>query len=169
MDGWRRCQITKNQTEGVIGPDLVVTVGDDEEDGKFTNPPAKEAEQLERRAVSPVGVFADDDRWSRSGGESREHLPKEPIPGIALKGVLVNLYAEGRRQVAHRTERTGRGERVARGPQHRRRPDVLTAELLDQRGLANPGFAANQHHTPLPRGGVAEQLGEVIEVLDALE
>ena len=89
MDGWRRCQITKNQTEGVIGPNLVVTIGDDEKDGKFINPPAKEAEQLKGRAVSPVGVFGNDDGWPGSGSKGREHLPKEPVPRVALQGVLV--------------------------------------------------------------------------------
>ena len=46
MNGWSCRQITQHQTKGVIGPDLVVAVGDHEEDGKSANPPSEEAEQL---------------------------------------------------------------------------------------------------------------------------
>ena len=59
MDGRRGRQIAQDQTEGVIGPDLVVTVGDDEEDAQFANAPAEEPQQLERGAVRPMGVLGD--------------------------------------------------------------------------------------------------------------
>ena len=150
MDGWRCRQIAEDQTEGVIGPDLIVTVGDDEEDRQIPNPPPEEAQQLERGAVGPVGVFADDDRRPRPRGEGREHLPEEPITRVAVEGLLVDEEAERGRQVAHGTERTRRGERVARGPQHRRGCRDPAAERVDQRGLANPGLAADEHHAPCP-------------------
>ena len=85
MDGWRRRQIAQDQTQGVIGPDLVVAVGDDEEDRESANPPAEEAQQLERGAVGPMGVFADDDRRPRSRGEGRQHLPEEPVTRVAVE------------------------------------------------------------------------------------
>ena len=169
MDGWRRRQIAEDQAERVIGPDLVVTVGDDEEDREIANPPAEEAEQLERGTVGPVGIFGDDDRRPRPGGEGRQHLPEEPIPGVAVEGVLVDAQAERGRQVAHGTERTRCGERVARGPQHRRCRGDPAAERLDERGLADPGLTANEHQAPMSGGGLAQVLLELVQVLFALE
>ena len=42
-------------------------------------------------------------------------------------------------------------------------------ELLDQRGLAHPGLAADEHHPPLSAGSVAQMLLELLQVLFALE
>ena len=105
----------------MIGADFVVAVGDDEEDAKLADAPAEEAKQLQRGAVGPMGVFADEDGRSRSRGEGAPAPPERAAPGIAIKGMLVDVEAERGGQVAHRTERTGRGERVARGAQHCRR------------------------------------------------
>src|SRR4051812_40192694 len=105
MNGWRRRQISQDQTEGVIGPDLVVAVSDNEENRQISNPPAEEADQLERGTVGPVGIFGDDDRRSRSRGESREHSPEEPVTRVFVEGVRVDLEAERGREVAHGTER----------------------------------------------------------------
>jgi hypothetical protein len=116
----------------VIGPDLVVTVRDDEEDGKFANSPPEESEQLERGAVRPMGVFGDDDHRPRSRGEGRKHLPEEPVTRVAVEGAVVDEEAERRGKVAHRTERTRRGERVARGPQHHRSGGDPAAELVGE-------------------------------------
>ena len=164
MDGWRGGQIAQDQTQGVIAPNLVVTIGDDDEDGKRSNPPAEEAEQLDCGPVGPMGVFADDDRRPRTGGERREHLPKEPIAGVAVERLLVNLYTESRRQVADRTERTGRRKCVARHPQEFRCAGDLAAEGLNQGGLAHPGLAADEHHAPVARGGLAQMLLELLQM-----
>ena len=47
MNGWRCRQIAQDQTEGVIGPNLIVAVGDDDEDREISNPPAEESDQLD--------------------------------------------------------------------------------------------------------------------------
>ena len=113
MDGWRRRQIAQEQAQGMIGPNLVVTVGDDEEDWESSNPSAEESQQLERCSVRPMGVFANDDRWPRPRRESRKHLPKELVTRITVKGVLRDPQAERGGKVAHGTERTRGGQRVA--------------------------------------------------------
>ena len=128
------------------------------------NPPAEEAQQLERGAVGPMGVLADDDRRPRPRGEGRQHLPKEPVTRVALERELVDLQTECRSQVADRTERTRRGERVARRPQHRRRPGDPAAELVGERRLAHAGLAAHEHHPPVPRSGLAQMLLELLQV-----
>ena len=169
MDGWRRCQIAQDETKGVIGPDLVVAVGDDEEDREIPNPSTEEAQQLDRGAVGPVGVFGDDDGRPGSRRESREHLPEEPVACLAVEGRVVDEEAERRGKVAHGAEWTRRGERVARGPQHDRSIGDAAAELVGEGGLAHPGLAADEHHAPVPRGGLAQMLLELLQVRFPLE
>src|ERR687897_1954606 len=115
MDGRRRRQVTQDQTEGVIGPNLVVAVGNDEERAQPSDTPAEKAEQLERGAVGPVGVFGDDDRRSWSRGEGSQRLPEEPLTGVAVEGMLIGQETKRGREVAHGAERTRRGKCVARG------------------------------------------------------
>ena len=169
MHGWRRRQIAQDQTKGVIGPDLVVTVGDDEEDGKSADPPPEEAEQLERGAVRPMGVFGDDDRRPRSRGEGRQHLPEEPVTRVAVEGAVVDQEAERRGKVAHGTERTRRGERVAGGPQHHRSAATRRQNSSARVDLAHAGLAANEHQAPVPRGGLAQMLLKLLQVRFPLE
>ena len=44
MDGWRRRQIAQDQPQRVIGANLVVTVGDDDEHRQIADAPAQEAQ-----------------------------------------------------------------------------------------------------------------------------
>ncbi len=169
MDVWRCRQITEDQPQRVIGPNLIVTVPDDEENRESADSPSQEAQKLQCGSVGPMGIFADNDRRARPGGERRKYLPKEPIPGIALEGRLVDVDAKGRCQITDRTERSGRREGVARGPQQLRDATDLAAERLDQCGLAHPGFAANEHHASVPRSGLAQMLLELIQVGFALQ
>ena len=169
MNGWRRRQVAQDQSKGVIGPDLVVAVRNDEEDGKSPNPPPEESKQLERGAVGPVGVFGDDDHRPRSRGESREHLPEEPVTRVAVKRTIVDQEAERRGKVAHGAEWTRRGKRIARSPQHRRSVGDPAAELVGERRLAHTGLAANEHQAPVPRGGLAQMLLELLQVRFPLE
>ena len=60
-----------------------------------------------------MGIFGDDDRRPRSRGESREHPPEKPVTRITVEGLLVDQEAERRGKVAHGTERTWGGERIA--------------------------------------------------------
>src|SRR3954454_18740465 len=128
----------------MIGADLIVPVGDDEEGAQAANAAAEEAEELERGAVGPMGVLADDDRWLGPGGEGGEYGSQKLFAGVAFGRETVDLQTEGGRQVTHRPERTRGREGVARGAEHGRRAGNLAAELIDERRLADPGFAANK-------------------------
>ena len=86
MNVWRRRQVAQDEAERMIGPYLIVAVGDDEEDGEHSNAPAEETEQFERGTVGPMGIFGDNDYWPGSGGEDREHLAEEPVTGVAVEG-----------------------------------------------------------------------------------
>jgi hypothetical protein len=90
VHGRCRDQIPQDQAKGVLDPDLVVAVGDHDEDREISKAPAEEAQQLDRSAIGPVGIFGDDDCWSRSRGEGRQHLSKEPVPGLTVERLLVN-------------------------------------------------------------------------------
>ena len=169
MHRWGRGQIAEDQPQWVIGPDLVVTVGDDDEDVKLPDPAAEEAQELDRSAISPMGVFGDDDHRLLPRGEGREDLAKEPIPRVTVKSILVNAQAKGGGQVAEGTERGRRGESIAGSTQHRRGLGDLTTERRDQTSLANSGFTTHEHQSPLPCGCMTQMFAQVIEGLLALE
>ena len=164
-----RGQITQDQAQRMVGPDLIVPVGHDDEDRQITNAPPKEAEQLERGAVGPVGVFGDDDRWPRSRGEGRQHLAEQPVPRVAVEGGLLDAQTKGWGQIPYRTERTRRGQGITGGLEDLRGGVNLAAERLDQGGLAHPGLPAHEYQAPLAGGGVTQMLTQVIEGLLALE
>ena len=161
VDGRRCCQIAEDQTEGMIGPDLVVTVGDDEEGAQPADPPAEEPQQLERGAVGPMGVLADHERRARPRGQGRKYLPEERFAGIAVKSVWLDLEPERGSKVTDGAERTRCGERIARRAQRGRRTGDPPAELVDQRGLADTGLAADEDHPPVPGRGQPEVLLEL--------
>ena len=116
-----------------------------------------------------MGIFGDNDRRPRSRGEGREHLSKEPVTRGAVEGVLVNQEVKRWGQVAHGTERTWGGERVAGGPQDRGSAGDPAAELVGEGRLAHTGLAPDEHQAPLPRLGLAQMLRQVIQVRFALE
>ena len=116
-----------------------------------------------------MGVFADDDRRPRSRGEGRQHLPEEPVARVAVEGGCVDQEAKRRGKVAHGTERTRRGERVAGGPQHRRSAATRRQNSSTRVGLADSGLAANEHQAPVPGGGLAQMLLELLQVRFPLE
>src|SRR5581483_12463792 len=95
------------------------------------DPTRQKADEIERGAVGPVRVFADDDGWLRSRPEGVEHAAEERLPLGAGNVGRGDLETERRRQIAQRTERTGRGERVAGGAQHGGRARGASAKRLD--------------------------------------
>jgi hypothetical protein len=75
----------------VGSPQLVVAVRHDDQDVQRANAPAQEAHQLQRGAVGPMGVLADDYRRSRPRCQRCEHRPKDLLAGVALDGQLLDL------------------------------------------------------------------------------
>ena len=150
MDGRRCGQIAEHQAEGMIGSDLIVPVGDDEEGAQATDAAAEEAEELERGAVGPVSVLADDDGRLRPGGEGGEHGPQELFAGVAF-GSRAGRSADRARAPDRAQARAAPG--VERASHEVRStvavPGNLAAELIDERGLADPGFAANKDQAAL--------------------
>src|SRR5688500_16449087 len=153
----------------MIGSNLVVTVRDDEKGAQFADTPAEEPHQIERSAVRPMGVLTDQERRAWTRGEGREHGPEERFAALPIEGESVDLESKCRRQVTDGTEWTRRGERVARRTQGSRRPGHPPAELVDQRGLADTGLAADEDHSSLPGRGQPQVLLELGQEWFALE
>src|SRR5439155_27258863 len=121
--------------------ELVVAVGGDDERRHRVEAASKQAQDVERRLVGPMDVF-DDDR-ARTGRELAQQLGRQ----------CVWLRAAGRdaRQIAadyigypeERAERGRRVQRLASGAKDAR-PSHRFDERIDERGLADPGLAADE-------------------------
>ncbi len=78
------------------------------------------------------------------------------------------LDAGGVGDVQERTERARGEQSLARAPEH---PGghIQGAELAQERGLADPCLAAQEHHSPAAGGRLGERLRKRVEDLRALE
>ena len=115
---------------------------------------AEEAEQLERGAIGPVGVFANDDRRARSRGKGGKDCPEEPIAARRRRAASWSMREAERRAPDRAAAPSGPGVESA---SHEVRSTaaasaVPAAERVDQSRLANAGLAANQHQASMPCG-----------------
>ena len=84
----------------------------------------------------------------------------DPLTTPRPLGPLVDLAAEGGREIDERAERARRAQGVAAAPERRRDP-VPGGELGEQRGLADAGLALDEHEPPVTTARVAEPALEI--------
>ena len=84
-------------------------------------------------------------------------------------GFPIESEPERGRQVSEGAERAGRRERVARDPQDPRGAGGTSDELVDERGLADAGFAADEDDASVTRGRLRQVGREPRQVGLALE
>ncbi|CAA9565886.1 MAG: hypothetical protein AVDCRST_MAG49-3046 [uncultured Thermomicrobiales bacterium] len=154
--GRRGGEVAQDDPERVLGPDLVVAVGDDQQRADPAQPPAEEAEQVERGLVGPVGVLDHRQRRGQPGAELGQGRPEDPVARRVLGQQPVEPGAGRRRDVAQRPERRRRREGVARPHQHPRPPPRRLAEAADERGLADPGLPGHEREAPLAGRGLPQ-------------
>ena len=123
---------------------------------------SQERDEVERRVVGPVHVLDDEDR-PRAGQLVEDRGQQRLARPVGLERVGQRTAGVAR-HVAKRAERARRDERVARAPQDAARSDLL-ADRRDQRGLADPGLAADDHDAPLRAGCVDRRSQECLLVL----
>ncbi len=123
---------------------------------------SQERHEVERRVVGPVHVLDDEDR--PRAGQLVEDRHQERLARPVGPERLRQRTAGVARHVAERAQRARRDERVARAPQHAARSDLL-ADRRDQRGLADPSLAADDHDAPLRPGCVERRSQECLLVL----
>ncbi len=132
---------------------LVVPVRRDDEPRDAVDAPAEDAQHVERRLVRPVDVLDHDDRGAVGLREERPRHRPGVRPG---REQLLERPARAVGDVGERAERARRGEVLARpGEDPRLRSP---AELADERGLADPGLAADEHEPAALAPGLREDV-----------
>jgi hypothetical protein len=139
--------------ERVVVAQLLVAVADHQQRRQAVDPPGQVPDDVQGGGVGPVGVLDDD--HGRALGEA--HLGEQGVQeGVAVVAGQPGQAPGVAGHVPERPQRP-RGEQVlARPDQHPgRRPGAL-GELLEQRGLADPGLPRDQHGRPPALPGVLE-------------
>jgi hypothetical protein len=132
----------------VVGADLVVPVGDEQQRPAEREPAAEERDHVERRLVGPVQVLQHDDR---AGGLRRpvQRLEEQvedlgPVTARVLPQPLAQRAAEPAGDVVQRAERARGEQRVASAPQHLGARAGRVGERGGQAGFAGARLAAEQ-------------------------
>lgn len=150
-------ELSEQVVEPVIGTDLVVAVGDEQERGKTTNPAADELEQVQRGVVDPMGVFDHDYprdvRTFELGEERREEALAADAPAQGRSQRAVCLL----RHVMHGPEWPRSGERVAHSPEREHAAAASRNEMFDQARFAHSCFAGDRRDPAGASGGVGEE------------
>ena len=153
-------EIAEHAPQRMAGAQLVVAIGQHEQGRQLLDAAPEELHEVERRLVGPVQVLHDH--------HGRARLVPEGVEDGGEDGRARDLGVEQRAQwpgqrlgdVSQRPQ-WARGEQgIARPPQHARRVTVQLGEALDERGLADAGLAADQHHASVPAGHLAESGAE---------
>ena len=157
-------QVGDRLAEGMVLAGLVAPEGDHQQHGQQRDPPAEEAEQVERGMVGPVQVFPDQQEGALPVAERVQQGGEEGLAVCPGADQRVDIGAEHPGHVLHRAERAGREQRVAAAeggaPGVRRR----RLEPADQRGLADAGFAGDEGDVPAPgpsRSGEGREQGKL--------
>src|SRR5262249_19489258 len=128
--------------------ELVVTVGQHEERGDLADATGEELDQVERRFVSPVEIFDHDDH----GRAARELLENGREDGPRRRP-CVELRRERPSRlpgdVVNGPKWPWRVEGIAGAPECAARWRASPGEVLEERCLADAGFAEHQRHAPL--------------------
>jgi hypothetical protein len=113
----RAGQVAGEQLHRVQRADLVVPVGDHQQDGGRTEPAGKEPEQVQGGLVGPVDVLDHQHGRHPALPQPFEQGTEQHLPRCLLVEQLVELTTEGRGDVGQRAQRPRGGQRVTGTPQ----------------------------------------------------
>ena len=143
-------KVAEDDAQRLIGSDLVVAIGCDEEAAGGADASAEVAQQVEGRFVGPVDVFDNEQRGARRGlGELGEDGTEDAV-ALDGGGVKEVVEAEVGRDVEERTECARGHQRVARADGDAGLPLRQLGQVVDQGGLADTCLAAEEHHAATP-------------------
>jgi hypothetical protein len=137
-------QGTQDPAERVVGANLVVAVGDNQQRPGALHPPPQEHQQVQGGLVGPVGVLDHDHLAPRRLCELVQERGEDGLPRPPRGEQLGEPAARLPGDVVQRPQGTGREQRVTgpqQGPDVRRLP---LGEPLDHRRLADAGLARQQ-------------------------
>jgi hypothetical protein len=146
-------EVAQYRRQGVCGADLVVAIGDQEQEGDPVDPPGQKAHEVQSGLIGPVQVLDHEERRQLSGpaAERGEHSAEDSArvgtPAQACLQGLGHRRAEQRGDVHQGAQGARRGERVAGPEQHPGAPGAahLLRAVPRDRGLADACLTAQQH------------------------
>jgi hypothetical protein len=135
--------------ERMLGAQLVVAVGDQQQRRDPLQPPTDEDQQVQGRLVGPVRVLHHHDRpplrpLLQLVEKRREHRLARPACGQHLGQPAAGLAGD----VVQRTQRPGRQQRITDSQQAPGICLVALCELPDEGRLADPRLTRHQHGLP---------------------
>ena len=141
-------KLTQYDTQHVRRVQLVVPIRRQHQRGsRGFQAPTDQGEHVERGLVRPVQVIEDENR-RRVPAQLADQRSRDLVRLHVHVDGLVELASGLRRDVDERAQRPRREERVACAPQHPPRCGLTVTEGAQERGLAHPGLAADQHEPP---------------------
>jgi hypothetical protein len=151
----------EHHPQRVVRGQALVPERGDQQQRQAAQPPAEEAQQVQRRLVGPVHVL-DDDPQPGTGGQLPQQGREQRVAMHAGGHRGAQLTAQAVGEVEQRPERARGEQAVARTPGPLR-VGQLGLELLEQRRLADAGLTRDQHQPTLTgarRLGVLRQRRE---------
>ena len=142
-----RGELAEHDAERMRAVELVVAVARDDQRRHRLDATAKQPQHVERGLVRPVQVLEHEDGRSvrLQFARQRRH---DLVRLHSARHDLLELAAACLGDAEQRAERARREERVAAAPEDPRRAAALFAELSQERGLADPCLAADEHDVP---------------------
>ena len=158
-------ELAEQHPHRVVGPDLVVAEGEQQQGGAVLAAPGEVPDQLQRRRVRPVQVLDQPDRELADQRRAHRREQVEPVDRLAGMGGHVDL--ERGRHVHQGAERRGRGGAVTAAAQHPARDGGH--EVLGEAGLPRARFAADQDRRAVAAAGLVQGSGQRVELRGPLQ
>ena len=141
----RAREIPEQRPERMLPADLVIAVRGDQQSPHRRNAAAQVLDQVERRLVGPMDVLDNEDDGLGAAPQKFEEGGEQGRPaGCALEPAQQLSASELARNVIEWCQRRRREERVAIALENAGRARMHRGEVLDKRGLADAGLAADE-------------------------
>jgi hypothetical protein len=147
----------------MLGAELVVAVGDDQQGEAGTEAAGQEPQQVQGGLVGPVDVLDHQHGDHPAVPQPVEQGGEQHLPRRLLAKQLIQPAAERGGDVGQWAQRPRGGQRVTGAPQDPGSLPVPEGELVDQRGLADACLTAHQDQSPATGPSLREPAAEGLE------
>src|SRR5260370_20219813 len=137
-------ELAESEAYGMICGKFVVAISGYEDGARSLNSPADESKEIECRRVGPMEILQHNHANVLWPCEFLEEKAKEPFTRIVIAYDPLTERQCLRGNLAHRGERSGRGEPVARTPKCARVTPMLRHKSLHQGTLAETRFTGDE-------------------------
>ena len=155
-----RRQVAERQPKAVTVVDVLRAVGADDQDREVGQAPTDDLEEIETRGVSPVEVL-EHEHTARANPSKQGQEPVEHQVAIRRGERRAELVVVVGRDIGDGRERSRRDDRIAPATEHGGSTRKPIDEGVHESGLADSGFARDQHQPARPAPGPAESLSQL--------